>query len=103
MVERLTLLQMVLNYMKEVCLTFISAVANTMMHDENRWTDHTHQVCFILASLINAPSNSIKLYFGTDCSFYIADVVANLKNKIPKAAAVKILATLAGRYHATAV
>ncbi|KIR55067.1 hypothetical protein I315_02304 [Cryptococcus gattii Ru294] len=34
---------MVLNYMKEVCLRFTSAVANTMMHDENRWTDHTHQ------------------------------------------------------------
>ncbi|KIR63677.1 hypothetical protein I314_03082 [Cryptococcus bacillisporus CA1873] len=34
---------MVLNYMKEVCLTVTSAVANTMLHGENRWTDHTHQ------------------------------------------------------------
>lgn len=63
MVEMLTLLQMVLNYMKEVCLTVTSAVANTMLHGENRWTDHTHQVCFILASLINAPSISMALYF----------------------------------------
>lgn len=31
---------------------------------------------------------------------YIADVVANLKNQVPKTTAVKILATLAGRYYA---
>lgn len=32
---------------------------------------------------------------------YIADVIANLKNKVPKTTAVKVLATLAGRYYAT--